>query len=264
MESDVILEGFCMAEKQHGLRCYTNFIGDGDSSVQSTLRENVHEWGRDIAKQECANHAVKCFRSSLENLVKTNPHYKGRYKLTKSMRKRLASSARCAIIMRSKDVAEKKNDHATAAKHLHEDILNCALHCFGSHHKCKADYCKTFQQLNAVQQSATTTPTSGNLASSDTSFIDMIFSSLDITVSSATLSDTTDDSLQDIAHNTLPTERDAEIDIIDTVLLEQLAAWEDATADDRDDSVSATLDPPIPLDEQMIRDIQKIASRLAA
>ena len=67
MESDIILEGFRMAEKQHGLH-YTNFIGDGDSSVQSTFRDNVHEWGRDLTKQECVNHAVKYFSSSLENL----------------------------------------------------------------------------------------------------------------------------------------------------------------------------------------------------
>ena len=40
MESDIILEGFSKAEKQHGLR-YTNFIGDGDSSFQSILREKV-------------------------------------------------------------------------------------------------------------------------------------------------------------------------------------------------------------------------------
>ena len=40
MESDIILEGFCMAEKQHGLR-YINFIGDGDSSVHTTLISGV-------------------------------------------------------------------------------------------------------------------------------------------------------------------------------------------------------------------------------
>ena len=262
MESDIILEGFRIAEKQHGLR-YTNFIGDGDSSVQSTLRDSVHEWGRDITKQECANHAVKCFRSSLENLVKTNSHYKGRHKLMKSMRKRLASSARCAIIMRSKDVAEKKSDHATASKHLQEDILNCALHCFGSHHKCKADYCKTVQHLNAIQQSATTIPSTDTLVPTDS--LDTTLSPLDTTVSSTTSSDTTDDSLKDITYNTLPAvERDVEIDIIDTVVLEQLTAWEDATADDQAEPVNATLDPPVPLDEQMICDIQKIASRLAA
>ena len=262
MESDVVLEGFRKAEKQHGLR-YINFIGDGDSSVQSTLRDNVHGWGRDITKQECANHAVKCFRSSLENLVKTDPHYKGRHKLMKSMRKRLASSAICAIIMRSQDVAEKKCNHVTAAKHLQEDILNCALYCFGSHHKCKADYCKTVQNLNAIQQSATTNSSTDTLVPTDS--LDTTLSSLDTTVSSTTSSDTTDDSLQDITHDNLSAvERDVEIDIIDTVVLEQLTAWEDATTDDQVDFVSSTLDPPVPLDERMICDIQKIASRLAA
>ena len=111
----------------------------------------------------------------LRESSETDPHYKGRHKLTESMRKRLASSAKCAIITRSKDAAEKNSGHATAAKHLQEDILNCALHCFGSHHKCKADYCKTVQQLNIVQQSATTTPTSDSLAAMDASFIDDIF-----------------------------------------------------------------------------------------
>ena len=81
MESDIILEGFCLVEKQHGLR-YTNFIGDGDSSVHTTLISGVPGWGHAITKQECANHAVKCYRSALENLVKDKPHYKGRYKLT--------------------------------------------------------------------------------------------------------------------------------------------------------------------------------------
>ena len=35
------------------------FIGDGDSSVHSTLLESVPGWGRAIAKLECANHACK-------------------------------------------------------------------------------------------------------------------------------------------------------------------------------------------------------------
>jgi len=83
MESNVILEGFSKAEKQHGLR-YTNFIGDGDSSVQNTLRENIKEWGHAITKQECANHT---FRTHLENLVKDKPQYKGRNKLTEAQQK---------------------------------------------------------------------------------------------------------------------------------------------------------------------------------
>ena len=80
MESDIILKGFCKAEKQHGLR-YINFIGDGNSSVDTTLVSGVPEWGHAITKQECANHAVKCYRSALENLLKDKPHYKGKHKL---------------------------------------------------------------------------------------------------------------------------------------------------------------------------------------
>ena len=43
MESDIILEGFCKAEKQHGVR-YANFTGD-NSSVHSTLISEVPGWG---------------------------------------------------------------------------------------------------------------------------------------------------------------------------------------------------------------------------
>ena len=64
-----ILEGFRKAEQQHDLR-YINFIGDGDSSVHTTLISGVSGWGHAISKQEYVNHAVKCYRSSLENLVK--------------------------------------------------------------------------------------------------------------------------------------------------------------------------------------------------
>ena len=76
MESDLILEGFLAAEKQHGVR-YINFVGDGDSSVYPTLVSNVPGWGYSIKKQECANHALKCYRASLEQLIKDKPSYKG-------------------------------------------------------------------------------------------------------------------------------------------------------------------------------------------
>ena len=75
MESDIILEGFRIAEQLHGVR-YIKFIGDGDSSVHAQLISGVSGWGYAIQKQECANHAVKCFRSSLEKLVKDKPQYK--------------------------------------------------------------------------------------------------------------------------------------------------------------------------------------------
>ena len=59
----------------------------------------------------------------------------------------------------------------------------------------------------------------------------------------------------------ISTETDEET--MDTVLQEQLTAWEDATTNLQIDTTH-NLDPPLPLNHQMIRDIQKIASRLAA
>jgi len=60
MEPDIILEGFLQAESTHGVQ-YIKFIGDGDSSVHSTLITGVPGWGRAIEKLECANHACKCY-----------------------------------------------------------------------------------------------------------------------------------------------------------------------------------------------------------
>ena len=104
METDIILEGFLEAERVHGVR-YTQFIGDGDSSVYSTLIQNVPEWGRDIKKAECANHACKCYRGALEKLVQDNPSYKGSGGLTKKMRKRLIGFC-CSISYQNEEQGE--------------------------------------------------------------------------------------------------------------------------------------------------------------
>ena len=77
METDIILIGFKAAEKQHGVR-YIKFIRDGDSSVYPSLIAGVPGWRYAITKQECANHALKCYRASLERLVKDKPQYKGK------------------------------------------------------------------------------------------------------------------------------------------------------------------------------------------
>ena len=69
METNIIIDGFCQAERVHGLR-YIRFIGDGDSSVYPTLLTTVPGWGRAIEKMECANHACKCYRGSLEKLFR--------------------------------------------------------------------------------------------------------------------------------------------------------------------------------------------------
>ena len=111
MEADIIVDGFKEAEQKYGLR-YMRFIGDGDSSVYTHIQEQVPVWGCHVTKLECANHACKCLRSSLEKLVEDKPYYKGKGKLTKQLIIRISKGVRCAIMMRSKetdrDLAIKK------------------------------------------------------------------------------------------------------------------------------------------------------------
>lgn len=133
----IILEGFRKAEQTHGVR-YIRFVGDGDSSVFPTLRQNLPIWGPDTQKVECANHACKCYRSSIEKLAAENPSYKGKGGLTENMRKRLTSAARCAIKMRNRDP-----DRNMVARLLERYLLNGPLHCFGYHDKCSTDFCST-------------------------------------------------------------------------------------------------------------------------
>ena len=85
METYIIPKGFLYSEEQHGL-CYTKFLGDGDSSVLPALISGV-PYGHYIKKLQCADHAVKCYRSALEKLINDKPSYKGRAKLTVTMRK---------------------------------------------------------------------------------------------------------------------------------------------------------------------------------
>ncbi len=139
METDILLKGFLESEKVHGIR-YTRFIGDGDSSVHPTLIQNV-PWGHAIQKLECANHACKCYRGALEQLVNSNPSYKGSGGLTSKMRKKLVSGARCAIKMRSKET-----DKAKALIALRRDLTNGPFHVFGIHTHCSPDFCTTAQQ----------------------------------------------------------------------------------------------------------------------
>ena len=64
----IISEGFRMSESQYGLR-YMYVVGDGDSSLMSSIRESV-PYGMFVQKIECANHTCKAYRSRLEELAK--------------------------------------------------------------------------------------------------------------------------------------------------------------------------------------------------
>lgn len=132
----------------HGVR-YTQFIGDGDSSVYPTLLQNVPGWGYAIKKIECANHTCKCYRGALEKLVQDNPSYKGSGRLTKKMRQKLVSAARCAIRMRSLETDAKE-----ALVQLRKDLLNGPHHCFGIHTNCSTDFCTIARD----RQQAATSP----------------------------------------------------------------------------------------------------------
>ena len=76
--------------------------------------------------------------------------YKGKGKLTESMRKKLTKAARCAIIMRS-----AHSNKGEAVKLLREDLQNGPYHCFGDHSRCSTDYCKVKQKAAKQQCSDT-------------------------------------------------------------------------------------------------------------
>ena len=83
MESDIIAEGFCLSEVQHGL-CYMRVTVDGDSSVMCTIVQSVL-YGPFIQKVECANHVCKCYHSRLEAFAHDHPEFCGKGGQTKQV-----------------------------------------------------------------------------------------------------------------------------------------------------------------------------------
>ena len=131
MEKDIIVEGFKQSENMHGLR-YTGLIADGDSSVHRSIIDSVPIYGRRVKKIECANHAVRCYRKSLHDLVESHSEWKGRNSLSKMKIKKIAAGARAAIRMHS----------ATGnADALRRDLRNGPYHVFGDHRNCSVAFC---------------------------------------------------------------------------------------------------------------------------
>ena len=147
MESDIISEGFKQSEKAHGVR-YMRLIGDGDSSVMSTIRQFV-PYGPFVQKILCANHACKCYRTHLEKLRSDHPEFCKRGALTKRAIQRLVVGARVAIRMHSQtgNIAQ-----------LRHDLRNGPDHVFGIHEKCNPHFCTTA----ATHQHAQSPTTSGS------------------------------------------------------------------------------------------------------
>ena len=131
MEADIVSEGFRLSEKHHGIR-YMRVTADGDSSMMATLIQTV-PYGPFVQKIECANHACKAYRSSLEKLAKDHPQFTGKGRLTKRVIQRLTIGARMAIRMHS------RNGNIQQLRH---DLRNGPAHVFGEHSKCNPDFCK--------------------------------------------------------------------------------------------------------------------------
>lgn len=124
MEPDIITEGFLHSEEMHGVR-YMRFIGDGDSSVFHNVATLVPH-GKYVKKEEYANHAVKCYRTRLEAIVKDNCSFGGRGALTKDIIKRIITGARCAI---------KVHFQTGNIEALQHDLCDGPRYCFGDHSK---------------------------------------------------------------------------------------------------------------------------------
>ena len=141
MEADIVAEGFRQAESMHVIR-YMKVVGDGDSSVRSTIQDTV-SWGPYVTKIECANHAVKSYHSRLEKITEDYPLYKR--KLTKKIIKRLTIGARCAIKM-----------HASTGnyKQLQEDFRNGPYHVDNHHERCNTTFCKAAQKKHQCPTSS--------------------------------------------------------------------------------------------------------------
>ncbi|EFN60335.1 hypothetical protein EAG_03390, partial [Camponotus floridanus] len=58
MESDIILEGFRLSLKMHGL-IYNKYIGDGDSNVFKKLRDFPSYPNIVVEKIECTNYLLR-------------------------------------------------------------------------------------------------------------------------------------------------------------------------------------------------------------
>ena len=120
MEQDIIVEGFCRSEEMHSL-WYIGIIGVGNSSVYTKVVEIV-PYGRRVKKLECANHAVRCYRKSLHDLVNNRPDWKGRNSLKELKIRKLSAGARAAIRMHAK---------TGNVDQLRKDLRNGPYHVFG-------------------------------------------------------------------------------------------------------------------------------------
>ena len=103
MEQNTLVEGFSESEKTHGLRCF-EFIGDGDSSTLSNLKNKVPNHGYAIRKIECVNHSLKNYRKHLHEIANNNKNLSSKKFWTHLNIKMLTAAAIATIANESKKV----------------------------------------------------------------------------------------------------------------------------------------------------------------
>ena len=166
------------------------------------------------------------------------------------MRKQLTKAARSAIIMRSKE-----NNRPEAINKLQKDLINGPLHCFGYHEKCSTDFCKTAKKLHASDLKDTNLHATSNSSRNTTETITNVTNNNNCHIPEVAIVD--EDNTEGILdHN----------DNITEIISDLQEAWHDATDDSNLEEVRdiPAAPPHTHLNNSMICDIQRIASRLVA
>lgn len=152
MEQEAMVEGFRSSLEMHGL-IYKYYIGDGDSSCISGIKERV-QYGRLVHKIECANHLTRNFSQKVHALVKEAKKYPRSERVvlegfapgdTIPRVDRLVTGARGAIddaglIQAEQD--DKWTPGAEAIAQLEADLTNLPMHVLGQHSHCSTRYCQ--------------------------------------------------------------------------------------------------------------------------
>lgn len=140
MESDIIVEGFCLAEQLYKVR-YKYFVADGDSSVYARIVEKV-PYGREVQKSACINHAIKNYGKALHKV-------KNDTKVDIKIRKWLTA----INIKKLQKVAQQTVYNCESPHELKENLKIGPLHVFGNHSQCKTYFC---DKIGSVAESKET------------------------------------------------------------------------------------------------------------
>jgi len=139
METDIISEGFKASIESYGL-VYAKFIGDGDSSVFSSIID-VYDTIK-VEKIECINHIVRNFNTKLYDTAKNTVKGKNAADIPIEERRLVSSDfPRFGIAVRKSVDHYQQNKTNCSWKDLEQDLRNIPFHIFGQHYNCKNYFC---------------------------------------------------------------------------------------------------------------------------